>query len=129
MKGRSVKWRLRWLFVVIGDVGVALLACLAAFLVRAYVPLPFTSDLLPVLRFMQVTHYWIVIVVAQVVLLQYVGCYEERALVEPGRYMPATLQRRRAGLDGNPTTRRGVPRDRRRGSGDPLARAGPANRG
>jgi exopolysaccharide biosynthesis polyprenyl glycosylphosphotransferase len=87
----GARWRLRWLLVVTGDVGVALLAYLSAFLVRAYVPLPLTADLLPVLRFVQVTHYWVVIVIGQVVLLYYFGCYDERALIEPRRYMTPAL--------------------------------------
>jgi len=88
---RGARWRLRWLLVVMGDVGVALLAYLSAFLLRAYVPLPLTADYLPVLRFVQVTHYWVVIIIGQVALLYYFGCYDERALIEPRRYMPAAL--------------------------------------
>ena len=87
----GARWRLRWLLVVTGDVGAALLAYLSAFLIRAYVPLPLTADLLPVFRFVQVTHYWVVIVIGQVVLLYYFGCYDERALIEPRRYMTPAL--------------------------------------
>jgi len=91
VRGGDARWRLRWLVVVLGDVAVALLAYVAAFLVRAYVPLPFTEDYLPVLRFVQVTHYWVVIAVGQVALLLYFGCYDERALIEPRRYLASAL--------------------------------------
>jgi exopolysaccharide biosynthesis polyprenyl glycosylphosphotransferase len=91
LNGRGTKWGLLWLCVAMGDVGVALVAYVSAFLVRAYVPLPLTTDYLPVLRFVQVTHYWVVIILAQVILLYYFGCYEVRALSEPRRFMPSTL--------------------------------------
>lgn len=91
MRGGDTRWSVRWLVVVLGDVAVALLAYVTAFFVRAYVPLPYTVDYLPVLRFVQVTHYWIVIAVGQVAFLLYFGCYDERALVEPRRYMPSAL--------------------------------------
>ena len=91
MKQGATAWRLRWLVLVGGDVGCAVLAYIAAFVLRAYVPLPLTADYLPVLRFVQVTHYWIVIAVGQVALLLYFGSYDDRAVAEPRRYMPSAL--------------------------------------
>jgi exopolysaccharide biosynthesis polyprenyl glycosylphosphotransferase len=90
-KTDRVLWRFRWLWLIVGDIGVAMLAYVAAFLVRTYVPLPFTVDLLPVLRFAQVSHYWVAIAIGQVLLLWYFGCYDERALVEPRRYIVSAL--------------------------------------
>ncbi len=84
-------WRLRWLALSAGDIGAAFVAYVTAFLFRAFIPLPFTSDYLPVLRFAQVTHYWIVIAAAQVALLLYFGWYDDRALAEPRRYTASAL--------------------------------------
>jgi exopolysaccharide biosynthesis polyprenyl glycosylphosphotransferase len=84
-------WRLRWVALIAGDVGAAFLAYVTAFLLRAFVPFPLTSDYLPVLRFVQVTHYWLVIAAAQVALLLYFGCYDDRALAEPRRYVASVL--------------------------------------
>jgi len=91
VRAGNARWRLRWLIVVLGDAAIALLAYVAAFFVRAYVPLPYTMDYLPVLRFVQVTHYWVVIAVGQVAFLLYFGCYDDRALIEPRRYMASGL--------------------------------------
>jgi exopolysaccharide biosynthesis polyprenyl glycosylphosphotransferase len=88
---RGTKWGLLWLCVAVGDVAAALLSYVSAFLVRAYVPLPFTVDYLPVLRFAQVTHYWVLIALGQIILLYYFGCYEARSLSDPRRSMPSTL--------------------------------------
>jgi len=91
LNGRGTKWGLIWLCVAVGDIAAALLSYVSAFLVRAYVPLPFTVDLLPVLRFAQVTHYWVLIILGQVILLYYFGCYEARSLSDPRRSMPSTV--------------------------------------
>jgi exopolysaccharide biosynthesis polyprenyl glycosylphosphotransferase len=88
---RDGGWRLRWAILVAGDVLACLLAYLAAFILRAQVPLPLTQDYLPGMRFAEVQHHWIEMVVAQLGALYFFGLYEVRALTSPREYLGPLL--------------------------------------
>ena len=70
-------------FGVTGDLLAACLAYLLAFLLRVTVPFPLTTGYLPPVRFNEVAHHWIEMVVAQLAALYFFGLYERRALVSP----------------------------------------------
>jgi exopolysaccharide biosynthesis polyprenyl glycosylphosphotransferase len=86
---RDGGWRLRWGIVVAGDVLAACLAYLLAFLLRVAVPLPLTQGYLPPLRFAEVHHHWIEMVVTQVGVLYFLGLYETRPLARPRDHLGA----------------------------------------
>jgi len=69
--------------LVAGDGLAACLAYLLAFLVRIAVPLPFTTDYLPAIRFEEVPHHWLELLLTQVVVLYFLGLYEVRTLLKP----------------------------------------------
>ena len=91
MQRRDGGWRLRWAILVAGDVLACLLAYLAAFILRARVPLPLTQGYLPGIRFAEVQHHWIEMVLAQLGALYFFGLYEVRALTNPREYLGPLL--------------------------------------
>lgn len=84
---RDGGWRLRWAILVAGDVLACVLAYLGAFILRARVPLPLTQDYLPGVRFAEVQHHWIEMILAQLGALYFFGLYELRALTSPRQYL------------------------------------------
>ena len=80
---RDRGWRLRWGMLVAGDLLAACLAYLLAFLLRAVVPLPLTTGYLPPLRFAEVEHHWVAMLLAQLGALYFLGLYEVRAATNP----------------------------------------------
>jgi exopolysaccharide biosynthesis polyprenyl glycosylphosphotransferase len=72
-----------------GDLLAGCLAYLLAFFLRIAVPLPFTRDLLPLVRFSEVNHHWIELLLAQAIALYVLGLYEARALARPREYLGA----------------------------------------
>jgi exopolysaccharide biosynthesis polyprenyl glycosylphosphotransferase len=80
---RDKGWRIRWAILVTGDLIVAPVSYLAAFAVRTLIPIPFTQDYLPPVRFAEVTHHWPEMLGAQLVVLYLLGLYETRALIKP----------------------------------------------
>ncbi len=91
MQRRDGGWRLRWAILVAGDVLACLLAYLVAFILRARVPLPLTQGYLPGMRFAEVEHHWIEMVLAQLGALYFFGLYEVRALTNPREYLGPLL--------------------------------------
>ena len=69
--------------LVMGDLIAAPVAYLAAFGLRALVPLPFTQGYLPGIRFAEVAHHWPEMLAAQLLALYLLGLYETRALANP----------------------------------------------
>ena len=63
--------------VVLGDCVVVLAAYVVAFQLRSLVPIPFTNELLPSERFLQVRHYWWLILALQPALLFLLDTYHE----------------------------------------------------
>ena len=63
--------------VVLGDCLLGLAAYIVAFLARSWVPIPFTDELLPSERFLQVRHYWWLILGLQPALLFLLDTYHE----------------------------------------------------
>jgi exopolysaccharide biosynthesis polyprenyl glycosylphosphotransferase len=76
---------------VAGDVLACVLAYLLAFILRARVPLPLTQDYLPSVRFAEVQHHWIEMMLAQLGALYFFGLYEVRALTRPREYLGALV--------------------------------------
>ena len=91
MQRRDGGWRLRWAILVAGDVLACVLAYLAAFILRTLVPLPLTQGYLPGVRFAEVQHHWIEMVLAQLGALYFFGLYEVRALTSPREYLGPLL--------------------------------------
>jgi exopolysaccharide biosynthesis polyprenyl glycosylphosphotransferase len=67
-------------FLLAFDVLWGTLAYVLAFAVRIYLPLPFTSDLLPATRVFELHHMLPQILVAEVLILYFFGFYDLRAL-------------------------------------------------
>jgi len=88
---RDGGWRLRWAILVAGDVLACVLAYLAAFILRTLVPLPLTQGYLPGLRFAEVQHHWVEMILAQLGALYFFGLYEVRALTSPREYLGPLL--------------------------------------
>src|SRR5262245_64129236 len=88
---RDRSWRLRWAILVAGDLLAACLAYLLAFLLRVVVPLPLTIGYLPPLRFAEVQHHWVAMLLAQVGTLYFLGLYEARAATNPRDHLGALL--------------------------------------
>lgn len=65
------------LFLVVIDLLLGLSAYLGAWLVRVYLSLPLTADLLPQERITVVSHPWAALMVSQVFLLYIVGLYDD----------------------------------------------------
>jgi exopolysaccharide biosynthesis polyprenyl glycosylphosphotransferase len=86
---RDTGWRLRWTLLATGDLLACSLAYLLAFLLRAVVPLPLTQGYLPALRFGEVSHHWIEMLLAQLVTLYFLGLYETRAILSPRQQLGA----------------------------------------
>jgi exopolysaccharide biosynthesis polyprenyl glycosylphosphotransferase len=84
---RDGGWRLRWAILVAGDLLAACLAYLLAFILRSVVPLPLTQGYLPPLRFAEVHHHWVEMLLAQAGVLYFLGLYEARALGDPRAYV------------------------------------------
>lgn len=63
--------------LLLGDLLIGLLAYGGAWLVRIYVPLPFTMDLLPQERFDAVTHSWVLLALSQAFVLFVLGLYDD----------------------------------------------------
>ena len=59
------------------DCAIAFASYCLAFSVRSYLPLPFTSDLMPSERFFQVRHFWVLIVALQPALMFVFDTYHE----------------------------------------------------
>src|SRR5262249_39774197 len=70
---RDSGWRLRWGMLVSGDLLASVLAYLAAWGLRMLVPLPFTRDYIPAVRFAEVSHHWAELVVLQLAALYFLG--------------------------------------------------------
>jgi exopolysaccharide biosynthesis polyprenyl glycosylphosphotransferase len=88
---RDGGWRLRWAILVAGDLLACVLAYLAAFILRARVPLPLTQGYLPGIRFAEVQHHWVEMVLFQLGALYFFGLYEVRALTSPREYLGPLL--------------------------------------
>jgi exopolysaccharide biosynthesis polyprenyl glycosylphosphotransferase len=88
---RDGGWRLRWAILVAGDLLAACLAYLLAFILRTVVPLPLTQGYLPALRFAEVHHHWIEMLVAQAGILYFLGLYEARTLSNPRAFLGPLL--------------------------------------
>ena len=71
------------LCLMAGDLLGACLAYLLAFVLRVRVPLPLTQGYLPPLRFAEVDHHWVEMLVAQLGVLYFLGLYEPHALTRP----------------------------------------------
>src|SRR2546425_430174 len=80
---------MRWGTLVAGDLVAALLAYLLAFLLRLFIPLPFTRSYLPLFRYGEVHHLWLEMLLAQVGTLYFLGLYERRALTNPRDHVGA----------------------------------------
>ncbi len=89
--GRGRGWRLRWGMLVAGDLVAVCLAYLLSFLLRVLVPLPLTTGYLPVLRFAEVQHHWLELLLAQLGALYFLGLYEVRAATNPRDNLGALL--------------------------------------
>ncbi len=87
MHRRDAGWRLRAAILVVGDLLAAVLAYPAAFLLRTQVPLPLTRGYLPAVRFAEVHHHWLAMLVAQLTALYFLGLYETQALTSPRRHL------------------------------------------
>lgn len=72
------------LIIALGDLMASLVAYGGAFVLRIYVPIPFTADMLPFERFFQVNHYFFPLLLSQVGFLYFFQFYDL-----------ATLRRRR----------------------------------
>src|SRR5262249_26075586 len=88
---RDGGWRLRWAILVAGDLLAACLAYLLAFMLRVAIPLPLTQGYLPLLRFGEVQHHWVEMLVAQVGVLYFLGLYEVHALARPRDHVGALV--------------------------------------
>jgi len=88
---RDGGWRLRWAILVAGDLLAGVLAYLLAFLLRIAVPFPLTTGLLPPLRFGEVHHHWIELVLGQLGVLYFLGLYEAHALTRPRDHVGALV--------------------------------------
>jgi len=84
-------WRLRWAILVAGDLLAGCLAYLLAFLLRTHVRLPLTQGYLPGVRFAEVHHHWMEMLVAQGVVLYFFGLYEAHALTRPRDHVGAMI--------------------------------------
>ena len=91
MQRRDGGWRLRWAILVAGDVLACVLAYLSAFILRTLVPLPLTQGYLPGMRFAEVQHHWVEMILAQLGALYFFGLYEVRALTSPREYLGPLL--------------------------------------
>ena len=91
MQRRDGGWRLRWAILVAGDVLACVLAYLGAFILRSLVPLPLTQGYLPGMRFAEVQHHWVEMILAQLGALYFFGLYEVRALTSPREYLGPLL--------------------------------------
>jgi len=68
----------RYLFlVVLGDCIIGIAAYLMAFSLRAILPIPFTHELMPSERLLQVKHYWWLLLGLQPTLLFFLDAYHE----------------------------------------------------
>ncbi|MGA2262900.1 MAG: hypothetical protein ABSH28_15890, partial [Acidobacteriota bacterium] len=65
------------LLVVLGDCAIGLAAYLVAFSLRSVLPIPFTNELMPSERLLQVKHYWWLLLGLQPTLLFFLDCYHE----------------------------------------------------
>jgi exopolysaccharide biosynthesis polyprenyl glycosylphosphotransferase len=88
---RDRGWRIRWALLAAGDMLAAVLAYLLAFILRVIVPLPLTQGYLPAIRFAEVNHHWLELVVAQVATLYFLGLYETRAVLRPRSHLAALI--------------------------------------
>lgn len=75
--------------VLLGDLALAVGAFLAAFLIRIYIPVPYTRHLMPPETILLFTSYWWVVVVAQLATFYVFGFYD------PPRPRPALETARR----------------------------------
>jgi exopolysaccharide biosynthesis polyprenyl glycosylphosphotransferase len=74
-----------------GDMLAAVLAYLVAFILRVVVPLPLTQGYLPAVRFAEVNHHWLELLLAQVATLYFLGLYETRAVLRPRPHVAALV--------------------------------------
>lgn len=65
------------LLVVLGDVCIGLAAYVIAFYLRSTLPLPFTHELMPTERLVQVKHYWWLLLGLQPTMLFFMDSYHE----------------------------------------------------
>jgi exopolysaccharide biosynthesis polyprenyl glycosylphosphotransferase len=63
--------------IILVDCVIGLGAYLAAFSLRSFLPIPFTHELMPSERLLQVKHYWWLIVACQPLLLFFLDTYHE----------------------------------------------------
>ncbi|HKA55545.1 MAG TPA: sugar transferase [Candidatus Binatia bacterium] len=85
MRQNTLSYQTTLLWLVLADLLCALGAYWSAFCLRVYLPLPFTTDLLPSSRFAEVSHPLVFLLMTQVVLLYFFGFYELHALQRRGR--------------------------------------------
>jgi exopolysaccharide biosynthesis polyprenyl glycosylphosphotransferase len=88
---RDRGWRVRWAVLAAGDMLAAVLAYLVAFILRVVVPLPLTQGYLPAVRFAEVNHHWLELLLAQVATLYFLGLYETRAVLRPRPHVAALV--------------------------------------
>jgi len=72
-----------------GDGLAAVLAYLVAFVLRVVVPLPLTQGYLPAIRFSEVNHHWVELLLAQLATLYFLGLYETRVVLRPRSHLGA----------------------------------------
>ena len=79
------------LFLVLTDLLIGCLAYLAAWLVRIYLRVPFTQELISTTRLLVVSHPWIVLVFAQLFFPYLMGLYDDLRQVRKRELVAVTF--------------------------------------
>jgi exopolysaccharide biosynthesis polyprenyl glycosylphosphotransferase len=80
MRPRTLLHQRFFLLVLAVDVTACLAAYEGAFLLRRYVPIPYTADMLPLGRFFEIRHEFVLLLLSQVAFLYFFGFYDLGAL-------------------------------------------------
>ena len=80
-----------WLFVLLVDLLIALSAYSCAWLIRIFLALPYTAALLPQERWTAVSHPWLVLLASQILILYFLGLYDDLRSLRSRQVVTFTL--------------------------------------
>ena len=69
------------IFLILVDLGLGFVAYCGAWIIRIWVPVPFTQDLLPQERWDMVSHPWLIFVVSQIFFLYIFSLYDDLRVI------------------------------------------------
>ncbi|MGE0825160.1 MAG: sugar transferase [Candidatus Binatia bacterium] len=85
VRRRTLRYQTTLLVLMLADLLCVLFMYLIVFALRIHVAFPFTTDLLPLLRFTEVSHPLLILGASQIVLLYFFGLYDLHVLMRGAR--------------------------------------------